>query len=110
MNLLIEKLAWWPGVISRSLRFLLYKMRMLDQVISEDPSKPQLCLFLLLKWYEDKQLSGAATYKKFNLFQPETLNLCRFYVTTGTDAIWLCNLNLIDLQAYSTMQCSAFSK
>lgn len=65
---------------------------------------------MLLKLYEEKQLSGIATYEKFNLSQAEILHLSRFYVMMGTDAIWLCNLSLIDLQAYGALQGSGFSK
>lgn len=43
----MEKLALSPRVTSLSLRFLIYKMRILDQVISKDPSKPQICLYVI---------------------------------------------------------------
>lgn len=105
----MEKPTSWPGVTSLSLKFLIFKMRILDQVISKDPSKPQICLYVIETTWR-KQLNGIATYEKSNLFQPEILHLSRFYVTMGTDAIWLCNLILIDLQAYGALQCTGFSK
>ena len=65
---------------------------------------------MLLKLCEEKQLTRKATYKKFNLFLSEILYLSGFYVMMGTDAVWLCNSSLIDLQAYGARQCSGFSK
>lgn len=109
MNPFIKKRGLWPGVTSLSLRFLTYKKRVSDQVISKDPTGPRAAS-MLLKLYEEKQLSGIATYKIFSLFQPEILHLSRFYVTMGTDAVWLCNVGLIDLQAHDALQCTGSSK
>lgn len=65
---------------------------------------------MLLKLCEEKQLTGTVTYKKCNLFLSEILHLSGFYVIMGTDAVGLCNSSLIDLQAYSALQGSGFSK
>lgn len=59
MNTFMKKLAWWPGVSSLGLRFLTYKRRVLDHVISKDPTGPK-AVFILLKLYEENQLSQMA--------------------------------------------------
>lgn len=43
----MENLASSPKVTSLSLRVLIYKMRILDQVISKELSKPQICLCVI---------------------------------------------------------------
>lgn len=103
----MKNLAWWPVVSSLRLKFHAYKMRVLEQVISKDPTAPK-AVSVLLKLHEENQLSGMATYEIFSLFQLEFL-LSRFYVTMGTDAIWLYNLGLIDLQAHGALQWNGFS-
>lgn len=78
----MEKPALSPRVTSLSLRVPIYKIRILDQTLPSPKSAS-----MLLKLYEEKQLSGIATYEKFNLSQAEILHLSRFYVMMGTDAI-----------------------